>query len=92
MDDEKERGGMRGTMLAREEPLIVPPIKVPKYNPFEAQYVEVSTKVLLSCLEDVLAPEILEYHSLAEILQMKDDKWLLRLAPDMIKRMNSKAG
>ena len=56
----------------------------------ETKYCEVADSVLRRHVEGALSPEILETHTLTEILKTRDG-WLLKLSPDSLKILEIRA-
>lgn len=53
----------------------------------DSKYVEIHDALLRRQLEGCLSQELLEYHSLSAVVNMGDGQWLLKLGPDIEKRM-----
>ena len=53
----------------------------------DSKYIEIHDTLLRRQLEGCLSQELLEYHSLSAVVNMGDGQWLLKLGPDIEKRM-----
>jgi hypothetical protein len=52
-----------------------------------SNYIEVSDATLRKYVEGMLSVNITRSHSLSQIVRMPDGQWLLKMSPDILKRM-----
>ena len=75
----------RGGMVARKKN-----VNIDEQLADQQLYIEVSDSTLRKYAEGMLSANITRSHTLSQIVRMADGQWLLKMSPDILKRMNEK--
>jgi hypothetical protein len=56
----------------------------------QPEYFEISDAQLRASVQDLFHADVVKLHSVSEVLKMSEDKWLVKLSPDIGKKMGRK--